>query len=82
MLDALLKHLDSWLGDWIAKQDQFKEEPQALFLANISYKLAVSVLRNYLGSPDKIKLLRRFLATMLPSESTADEGNALSYEVK
>ena len=67
-MDGLLGHLDGWVGDCIAREAHFKEEPLASRLAAVAAALTPALLRNHMGSPEKVKLLRRFLASMLPGD--------------
>lgn len=69
MVSVLLSLLDGWIGDTIASRKELKfSKPHAAVLAGSGVELSVALLRNHISDPEKVKILRRFLASMLPSE--------------
>ena len=70
VLNALLSLLDGWIGDTVATRNELRSLPHAAIVASSGFELSLALLRNHISDPGKVKILRRFLASMLPS---ADE---------
>ena len=74
-MQQLEMDVDTWVGDGIAESWEAKLEPLVGRLAAAATGLATAVLRFHIGSPGKIRSLRRFLAALLPAaEQDAVEG--------
>lgn len=68
LIVSLLSHLDSWIGDTVARDAQLKCPTYAPIVAKGGHDLTLAMLRSHIGDAGKIKILRRFLASMLPTE--------------
>lgn len=70
LLDALLGHLDSWVGDIIASEGSFRCNPHAATLAESTNVLMLALLRTQIKDAARVRVLRRLLASMLPTDDT------------
>ena len=72
LVQQLETDLDTWVGDGIADSREAKSEPLVGRLATAATGLATAVLRFRIGSPGKVRSLRRFLAALLPAAAEED----------
>ena len=81
MLSALLSLLDGWIGDTIAARNQLRFSPYAEVVASSGSELSLALLRNHISDPGTVKILRRFLASMLPSHEQSDCEYSCSFPI-
>ena len=83
-MQQLETDVDTWVGDGIAESREAKSEPLVGRLATAAIGLATAVLRFHIGSPGKVRSLRRFLAALLPAvaEQNAVEGTCCFRKIK
>ena len=66
------------MGDLVSQGPQLKTGAAAHSLATSSFRLSAALLKDGIRDAARVKLLRRFLASMLPSEGAqlVGEGSA------